>query len=60
MSEPECSYCGAHSNDADLENFGGLFYCKGWCLDTAKDDARINERDKELEDRRLWKSLKQK
>ncbi len=50
MSDKECEFCGAHENDADLVNFGGLYYCRGWCLDNAIENEIINERDKELEE----------
>jgi hypothetical protein len=49
-----CEYCGKSEN---LVNFGGLYYCEGFCLDAAKEAARINEHDKFLEDERLERSL---
>jgi len=47
-----CGYCGKTDN---LVEFDEEMYCYGFCLDEAKRSAEINERDKVLEERRLWK-----
>ena len=47
-----CGYCGKTDN---LVEFDEEMYCHGFCLDEAKRSAEINERDKVLEERRLWK-----
>lgn len=53
MPDDLCSYCGKTEN---LVEFNEQMYCYGWCLDEAKRSYEINERDKVLEDRELWKS----
>lgn len=48
-----CEICGKYE---DLVKYDGeLLYCRYPCLDIAKENARINERDKVLEERRLTK-----
>lgn len=42
----ECGLCGKTEN---LVDFGGEKYCEGYCLKQAKENARINAREAELE-----------
>jgi hypothetical protein len=49
MPTPECEYCGKSEPEVELINFGGIYYCKGWCLETAKENARINSKESEKE-----------
>lgn len=50
MSQETCEICG---KDEDLVEFNEELFCRYPCLDIAKENARINERDKVLEERRL-------
>lgn len=47
-----CELCGKNE---DLVEYDGEMYCRYPCLDIAKENARINERDKVLEERHLTK-----
>lgn len=49
----ECELCGKSEPEVRLVDFGDVKVCEGYCLNQAKENARINERDKVLEDRRL-------
>ena len=49
-----CEYCGKSEN---LVNYGGLFYCEGWCLDKAKQAEEINMKDQFREDERLFERI---
>lgn len=51
-SKMNCEFC---HKDEDLVEYDGEMFCRYICLDIAKENARINEREKVLEERRLTK-----
>ena len=52
MLNDHCQYCG---KSADLVEFNEELYCKGWCVEQAREAAKINEADDVKEDEKLWK-----
>jgi CRISPR/Cas system-associated protein Cas10 (large subunit of type III CRISPR-Cas system) len=53
MPTPECNWCGRYE---DLQEYGAdmELLCQV-CREVYDENEAINERDKVLEDRRLWK-----